>query len=224
MIHNAASETETASSVFEHQGHQLLSHQGKRRFKCRLGGATCPSFALCTPVYPPNGAGYLRVVLWEEVSPVCRRGDAYDKYSLDCEEAENTVRLRADRHFPLNIQETGINKRRTGRTVSHSWAKNNQAPEKVSVGRWWLEEASGHFSRQWNLNKRRTDDWQLKTREIRKMLCRRCCWCVCALAVLPAYPPPHICSFSLPLSPMLTTIQSKAGHDQNSVPLSGFSK
>ena len=120
VIHNAASETETASSVFEHQGHQLLSHQGKRRCKCRLGGATCPSSALCTPVYPPNGAGYLRVVLWEEVSPVCRRGDAYDKYSLDCEEAENTVRLRADRHFPLNIQETGINKRRTGRAVSHS--------------------------------------------------------------------------------------------------------
>lgn len=128
-IHNAASETETASA-FEHQGQQPVAHQGKRRCMCRLVGATCPSSALRTPVYPPNGAGYLRVVLGEEVGPVCRRGDAYDKYSLDCEEAENTVRLRADRHFPLNIQETGINKRRTGRTVSRSWAKNNRAPEK----------------------------------------------------------------------------------------------
>lgn len=69
-------------------------------------------------IAPPNLAGYLRVVLGEEVGPSCRRGDAYDKYSLDCEEAEKTARLRADRHFPLNIQETGINKRRTGRTVS----------------------------------------------------------------------------------------------------------
>lgn len=59
-------------------------------------------------------------MLGEEVGPVRRRGHAYDKYSLDGEEAENTVRLRADRHFPLNIQETGINKRRTGRTVSRS--------------------------------------------------------------------------------------------------------
>lgn len=89
-------------------------------------GATCPSSALRTPpsppVYPPhqNSAGYLRVVLWEEVGPGCRRGDAYDKYSLDCQKAEDTVRLCADRHFPLNIQETEINKRRTGRTVSHS--------------------------------------------------------------------------------------------------------
>lgn len=122
-IHNAASETEAASVCFEHQGQRLLSHQGKRALHvqaCR--GATCPSSALRTPpVYTPpkkHGAGYLRVVLGEEVGPVCRRGDAYDKYSLNCEEAENTVRLRADRHFPLNIQETGINKRRTGRTVS----------------------------------------------------------------------------------------------------------
>lgn len=91
---------------------------------CRLVGATCPSSALRTPLSglspPKNGAGYLRVVLGEEVGPVRRRGHAYDKYSLDGEEAENTVRLRADRHFPLNIQETGINKRRTGRTVSRS--------------------------------------------------------------------------------------------------------
>lgn len=77
---------------------------------CRLVGATCPSSALRTPVCARNGARYLRVVLGKLVGPVCRRGDAYDKYSLDCEEAENTVRLRADRHFPLNIQETGINK------------------------------------------------------------------------------------------------------------------
>lgn len=83
-----------------------------------LAGATRPSSALRTPVYPPNGAGYLRVVLGEEVGPVRRRGDAYDKYCLDGEEAEDTVRWRADRHFPLNIEETGINKRRTGRTVS----------------------------------------------------------------------------------------------------------
>lgn len=85
---------------------------------CRLVGATCPRFAPRNPGYPPNGAGYLRVLLGEEVGPVCRRRDEYDKYSLDSKQAGDAVRLRADRHFPLNIQETGINKRRTGRTVS----------------------------------------------------------------------------------------------------------
>lgn len=106
-------------------------------------GATCPSSALrippdapSPPPSTPNRAGYLRVVLREEVGPGCRRGDTDDKYSLDREEAEHTERLRADRHFPLNIQETGmINKRRTGRTVSRGRAKNNQAPKKVSGGR-----------------------------------------------------------------------------------------
>lgn len=151
------------------------------------------------PVYPPhqNRAGYLRVVLWEEVGPGCRRGDAYDKYSLDCQEAEDTVRLCADRHFPLNIQETEINKRRTGRTVSHSWAKNNRAPEKVCSGRWWLAEASGHFSPAVkSQSETHTKNWQLKTREIRirKMLCRgcRCAWLpICALAFLPPSPSPR---------------------------------
>lgn len=57
-------------------------------------------------------------MLWEEVGPVRRRRDQYEKYSLDGEEAEKPTRLRADRHFPLNIQETGVNKRRTGRTIS----------------------------------------------------------------------------------------------------------
>lgn len=114
-LHNTA--PETGVSMFLTSG---TAHRGKRHCKCRLAGATCPRFALRNPCYPPNGAGYLRVVLGEEVGPVCRRGDANDKYSLDCEETENTVRLRADRHFPLNIQETGINKRRTGRTVSSS--------------------------------------------------------------------------------------------------------
>lgn len=163
-------------------------------------GATCPSSALRTPpVYPPhqNRAGYLRVVLWEEVGPGCRRGDAYDKYSLDCQEAEDTVRLCADRHFPLNIQETEINKRRTGRTVSHSWAKNNRAPEKVCSGRWWLAEASGQFSPAVkSQSETHTKNWQLKTREIRirKMLCRgcRCAWLpICALAFLPPSPSPR---------------------------------
>lgn len=65
----------------------------------------------------PDSARYLRVVLWEEVGPVRRRRDAYEKYSLDCEEAKKPARLRADRHFSLNIQETGVNKR-TGRTIS----------------------------------------------------------------------------------------------------------
>lgn len=58
-------------------------------------------------VSPPETArGYLRVVLREEWGPVRRRGDAHDEYSLDGEEAENAARLRADRHFPSNIQET----------------------------------------------------------------------------------------------------------------------
>lgn len=178
---------------------------------CRLVGATCPRSAPRNQGYPPKGAGYLRVVLGEEVGPVCRRGDAYDKYSLDCEEAENAVRLRADRHFPLNIQETGINKRRTGRTVSRSWAKNNRAPEGIKKcvvgGDGWrrlLGTSAGS-----ELSIRDTEDWQLKTRETRmkKMLCR-CCWCawllICALAVLPPSlaAAALICSFSLPLSPM----------------------
>lgn len=172
---------------------------------CRLVGATCPRSAPRNQGYPPKGAGYLRVVLGEEVGPVCRRGDAYDKYSLDCEEAENAVRLRADRHFPLNIQETGINKRRTGRTVSRSWAKNNRAPEGIKKcvvgGDGWrrlLDTSAGS-----EISIRDTEDWQLKTRETRmkKMLCR-CCWCawllICALAVLPPSPPPR--SFAPSLS------------------------
>lgn len=68
-------------------------------------------FAPLLPFSPPplflkNKGKYLRVVLGEEVGPSWRRGHADDKYSLDREEAENTERLRADRHFPLNIQET----------------------------------------------------------------------------------------------------------------------
>lgn len=88
---------------------------------CRLGGATCPPSAPRNPGHPPQRkqtrAGYLRVVLREEVGPVCRSGHADEKCSLDCEEAENAARLCADRHFPLNIEETGMNKRRTGRRV-----------------------------------------------------------------------------------------------------------
>lgn len=92
----------------------------------KVHGAACGGLS-GPPVLVPRSAPrfipetvqrYLRVVLGKLVGPVRRRGDAYDKYSLNCEETENTVRLRADRHFPLNIQETGINKRRTGRTVS----------------------------------------------------------------------------------------------------------
>ena len=143
----------------------LFEHQGHSSSRSEVNAAACAGSAgppVLVPrsaprFIPQNGAGYLRVVLGEEVGPVRRRGDAYDKYSLDCEETENTVRLRADRHFPLNIQETGINKRRTGRTVSRRWAKNNRAPEKVFGGSWWLAEASGHFSRQWNLKQRRAE-------------------------------------------------------------------
>lgn len=51
-------------------------------------------------------------MLGEEVGPVRRRGDADDEHSLDGEETEKAVGLRADRHFPLNIEETGRNKRR----------------------------------------------------------------------------------------------------------------
>lgn len=57
-------------------------------------------------------------MLREALGPVDRRGDQDEKYSLDCEEAKKPARLRADRHFPLNIQETGVNKRSTGRTIS----------------------------------------------------------------------------------------------------------
>lgn len=146
---------------------------------CRLIGATCPRSTLRNPGYAPNRAGYLRVVLGEEVGPVCRRGDAYDKYSLKCEEAENTVRLGADRHFPLNIQETGINKRRTGRTVV--LAAELRITELQRKSMWWEVMVGGGF---WTLqqavksqSETHREDWQQRTREIRmrKMLCRRCC-------------------------------------------------
>lgn len=159
---------------------------------------------------PQNGAGYLRVVLGEEVSPGCRRGDAYDKYSLDCEEAENTVRLSADRHFPLNIQETGINKRRAGRTVSRSCAKNNRAPEKVCGGRvmvdggfWTLQPAveSQSETRTQGLAAEEDTGDQDQEDALPPLL-------MCLAAYLRTRCPPslsaaaHICSFSLPLSPM----------------------
>lgn len=175
---------------------------------CRLGGATCPSSAL--RCIPQNGAGYLRVVLGEEVGPVRRRGDAYDKYSLDCEETENTVRLRADRHFPLNIQETGINKRRTGRTVSRRWAKNNRAPEKVFGGSWWLAEASGHFSRQWNLKQRRAE--RIGSWRPGRSGSGRCCAAavplMCLLAYLRTHCPPSHSAHLLLFSPTLSNVES----------------
>lgn len=103
---------EEGVSVVNIRGQRAEGRGKERRCMCRLDGGHLSSICAlrtsgCLPPHsragphrPQNGARYLRVVLGEEVGPVRRRGDAYDEYSLDGEEAENAARLRADRHFP----------------------------------------------------------------------------------------------------------------------------
>lgn len=89
------------------------------------------------------------------MGPGCRCGHADDKYSLDCEEAEDAERLRADRHFPLNIQETGVNKEKEPEGQSPRSAElriTELQGERCGVGggveRWMAawRRLSGHFS------------------------------------------------------------------------------
>lgn len=112
-------------------------------------------------------AGYLRVVLGEEVCPSGRHGDANDKDSLDWEETEDTVGLSADRHFPLNIQETGINREGPEeQSLTAELRINRRAPESM----WGDGEGSSRL-KLWNLNLKRTEDWQLKTGDSKAHRC-----------------------------------------------------
>ena len=95
-----------AAAVCQHQGTAAGSVDRRTVINTATGGREMPGPPVLRsqPGNKHTCRAYLRVMLGEEVAPRGRCRDAYEEYSLDREDTQDTVGLSADRHFPLNIQ------------------------------------------------------------------------------------------------------------------------